>query len=184
MTAVDLKQSSPLMKFKQFLRGRRSMPDLRHQITPNLNKTTIQGTVKHDWGGHFPPNNTRPIGNHRIDANTPAEPHERPALTARDSAGGDDSHDNESMDSAFSFNVSVQYYKEKDDTTMSSTAHHFDSDERVMELMNGGEEDEMNWDNHDDVMDIDIEDETDNLFNRDLFGIGVLKRAQSNLELN
>lgn len=188
MAVDEMKPPSPLMKFKQFLRGRRSMPDLRRQIVPNLDNTTIQGTVKHDWDSHRP---KRTQITEETTIHTPERPHSQniqrraSQLTLQPSGlGSNDSNDNESINSAFSFNVSVQYYKEKDDTTVATTAHQFDSDERVMELLEGNDEDNIDWNSSDDIMDVEVEDETDNLFNRDLFGLGVMKRAQSNLELN
>lgn len=155
------------------------MPDLRPQNAPNLGKTTIQGTVKHEWGTPRPSQACPREHTNEMAATLPDL-----STAASSRLTPDDSRDSESIDSAFSFNVSVRYYKEKDDNTTASTAYQFDSDERVAQLM----EEQEDWESGDDVINVEEEenedeDETDNLFNRDLFGLGVMKRAQSNLEL-
>lgn len=149
---MDLKPSSPLMKFKQFLRGRRSLPDLRHPLRPNLTKTTIEGTILHDWSST--PNSAKPI---------------------RDETPSTDS-ENDSVHSDFSFNVSVRYYKEKGDDdylnrgtdVIPKQNQSLIHDERVEELLDDEyDEEDINYDNWDE----EFEDETDDLFNRDLFGL-------------
>lgn len=164
------------------------MPDLRHQYVnaPGSSAQTIHGTVVHDWGTPRSQLQER----HLHSQSQTQLPLRRPlaSLTPRlkpqsvvETQETEDVRSDTS--SAFSFNVSVRYYKEGVED---------DDDERVLELLDSqsaepDEDFDADFAGLDELEHYDsgdcTRDETDDLFNRDLFGLGTEEAKRGNLEL-